>query len=201
MLRAALFRAADRELGLRVDTVDLRITDLLADLGGHNGHGNRDSADREAAGPGGREGAERTPHAERKEAGGGTQRHEPDVRSRPETEAHPPAPADDPRGTATAQAVISVPGVTRLAPVLGSALGGLPADAVTVSDSPGPDGRTAHRHVRIQLAVAEGSRALDVARNVRHAAERASAWDADEPAVPVTVAVLVSAVEPVGPGR
>lgn len=184
LLRATLFRAADRELGLRVATVDLRITDLVASPGGHNGHGRRDAS---GTGPG------------RTEDEGEARPERQDARRSAEDGAHPPAPADDPSGTAAAQAVISVPGVTRLAPVLGSALGGLPADAVSVTDARDQDGRTARRHLRIQLAVAEGARALDVARSVRHAAEKAAAWDADEPAVPVTVAVLVSAVDPVDP--
>jgi hypothetical protein len=105
-----------------------------------------------------------------------------------------PAPADEPRGTATAQAVIAVPGVARLAPVLGSPLGGRSAEAVSVTDRAGPDGRT-RRHVSVQLATAEGARALDVARAARRAAAKAAAWDAEEPDTPVTVAVLVTAVD------
>ncbi|RAJ65698.1 hypothetical protein K378_03317 [Streptomyces sp. Amel2xB2] len=189
LLRAALFRAAERELGLRVVTVDLRITDLVGAPDGHNGHQGDGAA---GAQPGGTRDASRTDG----DASGRGGAH-----PRTEDGAPPPAPADDPRGTATAQAVLSVPGVARLAPVLGSVLGGLPADAVTVTDTPADDGGTAHRHVRIQLAVAEGARALDVARSVREAAAKAAAWDADEPAVPVTVAVLVSAVDPAGTDR
>jgi hypothetical protein len=34
-----------------------------------------------------------------------------------------------------------------------------------------------------------------VARAVRHAAEKAAAWDAKEPDAPVTVAVLVTAID------
>jgi hypothetical protein len=94
-----------------------------------------------------------------------------------------------------------VPGVTRLAPVLGPALGGLFTDAVSVTDTTDRDGRAVRRHLRIQVAVAEDSRALDVARAVRHAAEKAAAWDAEQPDVPVTVAVLVSAIDHAGPGR
>lgn len=184
LLRAALFRSADRELGLRVATVDLRITDLVGSPAGHNGHGRRGTSGN---------GQGRTEDGVRALSG------RQDARPRPADGTHPPAPADDPSGTATAQAVISVPGVTRLAPVLGSSLGGLPADAVSVTDTRDRDGGTARRHLRIQLAVAEGSRPLDVARSVRDAAEKAAAWDVDEPAVPVTVAVLVSAVDPVDP--
>ncbi|NLU74776.1 hypothetical protein HCC61_19190 [Streptomyces sp. HNM0575] len=194
LLRGALLRSADRELGLRVVSADLRVTDLLEGGNGHDGHG-QDGRGRDghrAFSGGTRGGASAAPdgpwhraYSERRRPGG------------PPAE-HPPAPADDPRGTATAQAVISVPGVTRLAPVLGSAHGGLPADAVSVTGTTDGNGRTTGRHLRIQLAVAEGSRALDVARAVRHAAGKAAAWDAEEPGAPVTVAVLVGAIDSAG---
>lgn len=151
-LREALLAAADRELGLRVTAVDLRLTDLL------------DGTDDSGA-PAGR----------------------PTART-------PPAPADEPRGTVVGQAVISVPGVTRLAPVPGSPLGGRLAEAVSVTDTAAPDGRTTGRHLCVQIATAEGARALDVARAARRAAAKAAAWDAEEPGTPVTVAVLVTAV-------
>ncbi|MCH6159577.1 hypothetical protein [Streptomyces marispadix] len=189
LLRATLLRSADRELGLRVDAVDLRITDLLEGGNGHrhDGHGaarHRQGPSATAAGKS--EGGHR-PY------GQGTPR--PGDRPGSSAATHPPAPADDPRGAATAQAVISVPGVTRLAPVLGSTHGGLPADAVSVTAAAARDGHEAGRHLRIQLAVAEGTRVLDVARAVRHAAEKAAAWDAEEPDAPVTVAVLVTAID------
>jgi hypothetical protein len=168
-LREALFTAAERGPGLRVTRVDLRVTDLLespaprvGEAPGHDGTGGL--ADQ--TGPG-----QARQHRE---------------------EEHPPAPADrPPQAIATAEAVIAVPGVARLAPVLGPAPGGLPADAVTLVE------REGGRHLRTQIAVAEGSRALDVARAVRRAAVKAAAWDAPEPTPPVTVAVLVTAVDPV----
>lgn len=169
LLRATLLTAADRALGLRVRTVDLRVTDVLESANGHEGRG--DGTD-----GGGADGTD-----ERRSPGAGP---------------HPPAPADDPRWAATAQAVISVPGVTRLDPVLGAAFGGRTADAVSVTDRTDADGRPSGRHLQIQVAVAEGSRPLDVARAVRHAAGKAAAWDAEEPSLPVTVAVLVSAIDP-----
>ncbi|OEU88475.1 hypothetical protein DB35_19525 [Streptomyces abyssalis] len=185
LLRATLLTAADRELGLRVTTVDLRITDLLESGDGHNGHGSPGtSGARNPAGNGGGAGAGTGRRQE------GRKRHPPGGGEHP-----PPAPADDPRGTATAQAVIAVPGVARLAPVLGP-LGRLPTEAVDVTDTVDRDGCTAARHLLIQLAVAEGARALDVVRAVRRAAEKAAAWDAEEEALPVTVAVLVSAIDP-----
>ncbi len=170
-LRTALLTAAEQELGLRMAAVDLHVTDLLDrpadDAGG---------ADPAAAGDGRpEEAAHATGHEEARQA----------------QEEHPPAPADRPQATATAEAVIAVPGVTRLAPVLGSTPSGLPGEAVTVTDQPGGG-----RHLQIQLAVADGTRALDVARAVRRAAVKAAAWDAPEPTVPATVAVLISAIDP-----
>ncbi|SCK22236.1 hypothetical protein [Streptomyces sp. WMMB 322] len=176
LLRATLLTAADRTLGLRVRTVDLRVTDLLESTNGHDG---RSPGDGYRAGVSGAAGHPARP-AERASA--------------PET--HPPAPADDPDGAATAQAVISVPGVTRLDPVLGPASGGRAAGAVSVTDTTDAAGRPTGRHLQIQIAVAEASRALDVARDVRHAAGKAAAWDAEEPSLPVTVAVLIGAVDP-----
>ena len=187
-LRAALLTAAERDLGLRVTRADLRVTDLL------DGPDENTRSAQDTGAP--RVGTdENAPHA----GGTETQGHPLDE--------HPPAPADHPRATATAETVIAVPGVTRLAPVLGSVLGGRLDGAVSVTDTDDtedaedtehPDGRTSQRgrHLQIQIAVAEDARALDVARAVRQAAAKAAAWDAQEPAVPVTVAVLVSAIDP-----
>ncbi|WP_328387874.1 hypothetical protein OHS81_28590 [Streptomyces sp. NBC_00400] len=81
------------------------------------------------------------------------------------------ATQEDPAGlTAVAR---GVPGVARLAPVLGGA-----SRAVRCTDG----------HVLIQLATAPGYRALDVSSAVRRAVAAA-------PAAPSTVAVLVTAVE------
>lgn len=194
LLRTALLRAAVQELGLRVTEVDLRVTDLLdgADDGeAPSGAGSGFPArPRPAAhGPDGNGHAPRP--GETSEAVGAA--------ASPGAEEHPPAPADRPHATATAEAVIAVPGVTRLAPVLGSTFGGVPGDGVSVMDHDVP---RPGRHLQIQIAVAEGVRALDVARAVRQAAARAAAWDAPESfTAPVTVAVLVSAIDPApGPG-
>jgi hypothetical protein len=158
-LREVLLTAADRRLGLRVTTVDLRITSLMEEG-----------------------------------EGAGTEGDE-DARPSPLRDAPPPAPADGPRGTATAEAVIAVPGVARLAPVLGPPLGGVVkaggAHAVTVTDTEGGG-----RHLTLQLAVREDARALDVARAVREAASRAAVWDADNLTGPVTVAAVITAVDP-----
>ncbi|HEV7625715.1 MAG TPA: hypothetical protein VGO89_04400 [Streptomyces sp.] len=171
-LRTALLSAAGQELGLRVTSADLRVTDLL------------ERPDDDAIGE---------THDDRHATEETAQDSAVTEAGRPQLDANPPAPADYPRATATAEAVIAVPGVTRLAPVLGSGLGGLPPDAVSVTDRRDPE---RGRHLQIQIAVAEGTRALDVARAVRRAAAKAAAWDAPEPTVPVTVAVLVTAIDP-----
>lgn len=188
-LRTALLTAADRDLGLRVTRADLRVTDLL-DGPDESTRGAQDT------------GAPRAGTDESASHAGSTE-----AQGHPLDE-HPPAPADHPRATATAETVIAVPGVTRLAPVLGPGLGGRLEGAVSVTDTEDtedtetraehPDGWTPQRgrHLQIQIAVAEDARALDVARAVREAAAKAAAWDAQEPAVPVTVAVLVSAIDP-----
>ncbi|MFF4753953.1 nucleopolyhedrovirus P10 family protein [Streptomyces sp. NPDC002514] len=86
-----------------------------------------------------------------------------------------------PDETRAATAALSVPGVARLT----GSLGGL-GRAVRVEHR---DAAAAlpHRHVRVELAVAEGHRPLDVARGVRTAV-------AAELAGQPTVAVLVTAV-------
>lgn len=91
--------------------------------------------------------------------------------STPPPAGQPPAEELTDDGSAIAAAVTAVPGVARLAPVLGRG-------AVRVEGA----------HVRIELAVAPGHRALDVAREVR-AAVAATAPP------PATVAVLVTAVD------
>lgn len=183
LLRSTLLSAADRELGLRVRTVDLLVTDLLESGDGHDGDGSRAASRaefREAARP----------------AGGAAERAEGDRPGGVGEEERPPAPADDPRAAAAAQAVLAVPGVSRLAPVLGPPPGGGPGGAVDVADTAGPDGRLEGRHLRIQLAAAEGSRPLAVARAVRQAAQKAAAWDAERPELEVSVAVVVTAIDP-----
>ncbi|SPE49086.1 hypothetical protein SNS2_0772 [Streptomyces netropsis] len=105
--------------------------------------------------------------------------------------AAPERPADAEPGTdadsPVARVVRAVPGVARLAPVLGG-----PAQAVRVRDrtdeEPG-------RHTQVQIAVTEGRCALDVTAAVREAVAVATA---DGAPGPVTVAVVVTAVDPVG---
>lgn len=210
-LRQTLLDVAERELGLRVAAVDLRVTDLL---------------DSDAQPP-----AEDARPAKDDQNGTG-----------PGTGTGLTGPA-----AAVAAAVTAVPGVARLAPVLGSPLtagaGGADARAVRITDSEpdspgygsengdrGGDGsgasggdadgtaeslgpRAGHpshpsrpsRHVLLQLAVSPGHRVLDTARAARTAATAAAApdatrpdrtWlDARAPGAAVTVAVLVTAVD------
>jgi len=176
-LRSALLAAADEQLGLRVATAELHVTELL---------------DTSAYGAG--------PYAGDRHTG---TEAEPEHRSRAEPEAErepPPAPADAPSGLATAEAVLAVPGVTRLAPVLGPGVPGRGTPAVAVHRTGTGGEARGGRHLQIQLAVAADARPLDVARAVRRAAAKAAVWDAGEAADsggigPVTVAVLVTAVD------
>ncbi|MGP8302683.1 hypothetical protein ACTPOK_33065 [Streptomyces inhibens] len=142
-VRTALLEASVRELGLVVAVVDLRVSGLLE------------------AGETGPAEAASSPRASR-------------------TEGPPAASATGDRtgaaqdGRARIAAVtLGVPGVARLAPVLG----GL-SRPVRLSDG----------HTLIQLATAAGHRALDVAAAVRRTVTAA-------PPAPSTVAVLVTAVE------
>ncbi|MBU3864926.1 nucleopolyhedrovirus P10 family protein [Streptomyces sp. 4503] len=140
-LRDALLDAATDRLGLLVEAVDVRVTDVLDEL--------------PAPPP--------APAAPRPQ-------NQPQPPPRP-TSAERPDP--DPAAATAA----SVPGVARLASVLGS---------------PRPV-RTEGSHIRIELAVAADHRAVDVARAVRTAVARSAPGPGDQPP---TVAVLVTAVDP-----
>ncbi|MEU1806287.1 hypothetical protein [Streptomyces sp. NPDC019937] len=133
-LRGALLGAAADRLGLAVEAVDLRVTDVLDEVPEPEPSPADHPEDREGREEGRDEGRE-----------------------------------DD--GSAIAAAVTAVPGVARLAPALSQR-------AVRIEG----------RHVRVELAVAPGHRALDVARAVR------GALAATAPP-PATVAVLVTAVD------
>lgn len=178
-LRHALLAAAERELGLELRTVDLRVSELLdtprADPedgpGGSGGPGGPD-APPASAGPGdGAAGSER------------------------------PSPGSGGPATRAAAAVLATPGVARLAPVLGSPLatGGATGRAVRVTEHDEEAGAGAadaeRRHVLLQLAVVRGSRALDVARAARAAATGALGGTGTGTGR-VTVAVLVTGVDP-----
>ncbi|WP_262702638.1 MULTISPECIES: hypothetical protein [Streptomyces] len=132
-LRDVLLDAATDRLGLLVEAVDIRVTEVLDEFPAPS------------------------PEAPR---------------------PHPvESPAPDPATAAIARAAASVPGVARLAPVLGS------PRAVRIEGA----------HIRIELAVAADHRAVDVARAVRTAVSEAAPAPEDQPP---TVAVLVTAVEP-----
>lgn len=195
-LRHALLAAAEREWGLPLKTVDLRVTELLDEPHGPDGT----AAGTHAIGPssGARPDAAPSgaPHAF---AGSG-------------------GLADE-----VASAVLAVNGVDRLTPLLGPPLAlfsggaGPRAIRVTAADASGEAGAEAEpateagaeaeagagrnaetdgsrhggRHVLIQFALAPGHRAIGVARAVRTAAHLALAQGGDGPA---TVAVLVTGV-------
>ncbi|MBL1115756.1 hypothetical protein JK364_25615 [Streptomyces sp. 110] len=134
-LRGVLLDAATDRLGLLVEAVDIRVTEVLDEL--------------PAPPP-------ETPRPHRTKS--------PD---------HGPDPATG----AVAHAAASVPGVARLAPVLGS------PRAVRIEGA----------HILIELAVAADHRAVEVARAVRAAVADTAPAPGDQPP---TVAVLVTAVEP-----
>jgi hypothetical protein len=85
----------------------------------------------------------------------------------------------DPEHARIAAAALAVPGVTRLTDVLGQ-----PVHAET---APATEPALPRRHIRVELAVSPGERAVDVARAVRTAITEAAR---DTP----SVAVLVTAV-------
>ncbi|SEB68678.1 hypothetical protein [Streptomyces melanosporofaciens] len=141
-LRDVLLDAATDRLGLLVEAVDVRVTDVLDELPAP------------------------APAAPRP--------HQPQPPPRP-TPVERPGP--DPAATA-ARTAASVPGVARLAPVLGS---------------PRPV-RIEGAHIRIELAVGADHRAVDVARAVRTAVAQTAPVPAPGDQPP-TVAVLVTAVD------
>ncbi|MEU5732512.1 nucleopolyhedrovirus P10 family protein [Streptomyces antimycoticus] len=142
-LRGVLLDAATDRLGLLVEAVDVRVTDVLDEI------------------------PPPPPAAPRP--------HRPQPPPRPTSVERPDS---DPAATA-ARTAASVPGVARLAPVLGS---------------PRPV-RIEGAHIRIELAVAADHRAIDVARAVRTAVAHAVSFPAPGDQPP-TVAVLVTAVDP-----
>ncbi|CDR11950.1 hypothetical protein GCM10022420_075940 [Streptomyces iranensis] len=137
-LRDVLLDAATDRLGLLVEAVDIRVTEVLDEFPAPPAEAPRSEAPR--------------PHW---------------IES----------PAPDPATAAVARAATSVPGVARLAPVLGS------PRAVRIEGA----------HIRIELAVSADHRAVDVARAVRTAVAATAPGPGDQPP---TVAVLVTAVEP-----
>ncbi|MFL4909421.1 hypothetical protein ACJ6WF_41120 [Streptomyces sp. MMS24-I2-30] len=168
-LRQTLLAAAVERLGLVVAEVDLHVTDLLEVPAS----------------------AQQPPAAEASESAAGETSASHIAVTKPEHPSPGPVPVRNPAAE-LATVAMAVPGVTRLAPVPGLpapvARGG-PARPVRIEDSDESPGR----HVQICMAVAETHRALDVSLAVRAAVAAAAEGDAPGP---VTVAVLVTAVEP-----
>ncbi|MFF8368208.1 hypothetical protein ACF05W_05150 [Streptomyces lydicus] len=148
-VRTALLEAAFQQLGLVVGVVDLRVSELL-----EAGEGGQRTA---AGPPGGAAPPEPPGH--------------PAGPHGPAADGSTGIPQDGPAGIAAV--ALAVPGVARLAPVLGGRSRPV---------------RPADGHVLIELAVEAGYRALDVAHAVREAVAAA-------PPRPSTVAVLVTDVE------
>ncbi|WP_432053908.1 hypothetical protein [Streptomyces sp. bgisy022] len=208
-LRTALVRACAERVGLVVEEVDLRVTDLLD---GPGDTARPDAGDRREAtaasaasaawsgpsgpsvpsGPSPAEAARDAPDAG--EAAGAAPAAGTD--GRPADGDDPPAAGseDGPRNgpedgdgdeRRVAEAALAVPGVARLT--------GSPGRAVRLTSVPG-EAALPHRQVRVDLAVRTGHRALDVALAVRAAVGAALP---DRPAV----AVLVTAADQPGGGR
>lgn len=157
-LRGALGSAAAERLGLVVTEVDLRVTGLLEGDAGPGVAGGAAPGDAAPADPPSDDG---------------------DLVDVPPGHGDEPSADDEAR---VARAALAVPGVTRMAGVLGG-----PARAVHIEEHGAPL-TLPRRHVRVDLAVDARHRTLDVARAVRAAAAGALP---DRP----TVAALVTAVD------
>ncbi|MEU8478500.1 nucleopolyhedrovirus P10 family protein [Streptomyces hygroscopicus] len=189
-LREVLLGAAADRLGLLVEAVDVRVTEVL-------------EAPAEPPRPAPPHHEPQPPPAPphpQPQPPPAPAPPQPQPQPSPPTSPRPPrsaAEGHDPATTAAASAAASVPGVARLAPVLGS------PRAVRIEGA----------HIRIELAVAAHHRALDVARAVRTAVAQsapppATATAPAPPPAPATapapapegqrptVAVLVTAVDP-----
>ncbi|WAP55315.1 nucleopolyhedrovirus P10 family protein [Streptomyces sp. S465] len=180
-LREVLLDEAADRLGLLVEAVDVRVTKVLEEPQTPQHH---PQAPAEPQTPQHHPKAPTEPQ---------TPQHHPKAPTEPQPpQHHPPQPQPTPRPTTerpeppdratsvpdpATRAAASVPGVARLTPVLGS------SRAVRIEGA----------HIRIELAVAAGHRALDVARAVRTAVAEAVPPPEDQP---TTVAVLVTAVDP-----
>ncbi|MFD5591498.1 nucleopolyhedrovirus P10 family protein [Streptomyces griseorubiginosus] len=164
LLRTALAGAAAESLGLDLGEVDLRVTELLDEAAPLDETALLDKAALldEAAEP---------------------SSVRPEVRPEPSLVGQPaaPRPTETAPGdeTLAADAALAVPGVSMLTGLLGR--------PVHIGDRDTGEGALPRRHVRVELAVGAGRRAVDVAREVRAAVGTALP---DHP----TVAVLVTAV-------
>ncbi|WP_405654550.1 nucleopolyhedrovirus P10 family protein [Streptomyces sp. RK9] len=183
-LRRTLGSAAAERLGLVVTEVDLRVTGLMEGGGGLGDGGLGDAAAMGAVAGGSTPGdampedtaAAAAPSAAAPSATGDIA----DVPSDPlPAYEDDPSPGDEGR---VARAALAVPGVARLAGVLGGT-----ARAVHIEEH-GATLMLPRRHVRVDLAADARHRTLDVARAVRAAV---AASLPDRP----SVAVLVTAVD------
>ncbi|WP_338899005.1 nucleopolyhedrovirus P10 family protein [Streptomyces sp. TG1A-60] len=104
------------------------------------------------------------------------------------TTAEPSPPSGDDEESRAAAAALSVPGVTRLTAAFGGRGRALHIDA-------GP--ALPRRHVRVELAVTEERRTLDVAREVRRAVSDALP---DHPSAAVLITAVGSGPVPAGDG-
>ncbi|WP_431045071.1 nucleopolyhedrovirus P10 family protein [Streptomyces sp. P1-3] len=185
-LRRALAGAAKDRLGLLIEAVDVRVTALLDEpvsTGVAEAPPAPESGAPEGIAP------ESGASDEIGPVGGGPEEVGPV--GGPSEEVGPVSDRTDdgsegpdlpPGAVAAAAAASAVPGVAALTSVLGGS-----RHPVRIEDRVTPDGAPAGRHVQVQVAVAPGHRALDVARAVRAAVARTVS-------APVTVAVLVTDV-------
>ncbi|MEW2222748.1 hypothetical protein AB0939_26175 [Streptomyces sp. NPDC006990] len=171
-VRRTLLAAAEGELGLPLEYVDLRVTELVEAGGAGRVHGRQEFGPRESAEApdSGREPATRGAGPDGRTAAAETEREEAADR--------------------VARAVLAVEGVVRLAPTQGTAFShvavGPRFSAVRIEGDPaaGPC------HVLLRVAVSPARRVLDTARAAGAAARGALGTSGG-----VTAAVLVAAVD------
>ncbi|MGW0796414.1 nucleopolyhedrovirus P10 family protein [Streptomyces sp. NPDC002692] len=185
-LRSALGTAATERLGLMVTEVDLRVTALLdtgtpAPVSGPGPSSGSDPADGSEPADGWNPAAGSDPADGSDLADGWNQADGLNPAGGPDAVAGPGA-VDEPVSSEAARvaaAVLSVPGVARLAGALGR--------PVHFAEVRATDLALPRRHVRVEVAVSAAERAADVARAVRVAVAETL------PDVP-SVTVLVTAV-------
>ncbi|MEU6737033.1 nucleopolyhedrovirus P10 family protein [Streptomyces physcomitrii] len=178
-LRAVLEAAAGERLGLDLARIDLRATGLL-DVDAEAASPRTEDTARREAGDAAGQGAEGAAGREAGDTGTAGSQDSPAATTGPGG-----ASAEEER---VRQAAARVPGVARLTGMLGGL--GRPVHLETVD---GGSAALPRRHARVELAVARGHQALEVALAVRRAVGAALP---DEP----SVAVVVTAIdgEPAG---
>ncbi|MFE2584230.1 hypothetical protein [Streptomyces sp. NPDC059378] len=167
-LREALFTAASERLGLEAGAIDLHVTSLLDNPAPKAGPHPGTSFPPPVPEPG-------TPSCSHQDHACITGQQ-----------------AWTSTGHRLAALAAAVPGVSLMPGLAGTPtprIGQTPAPSVRITDSSDPPGW----HVQIELATDETHRALDVALSVRTAVTTAATADAPGP---VTVAILVTGIEP-----